>query len=250
MDLGLNDRTYLVTAASGGLGLASARALVAEGARVGLVARPSERLDEAAADLGDAAVAIPADLADPATADQAVSAMLATFGRLDGAVISVWGPARGTVLGTTDEVWQQSFDAVFLAALRVVRAVCAAQPAPALALVLSTSVKSPLTTMAPSNGLRPGLGMLVKQLADEIGPQGGRVVGLLPGSVATDRLLALNAASPDPEAAARAAAATIPLRRLGDPAEFGRVAAFMVSPAASYLTGSMIPVDGGSMRAL
>lgn len=250
MDLGLSDRVFLVTAASSGLGLASARALVAEGARVALVARPSTRLDEAAAALGERALAVPGDLADPDTAARAVEATLAALGRLDGAVISVGGPARGTVLDTDDATWQASFDSVFLAALRVIRAVCAINPSPALALVLSTSVKSPLATMAPSNGLRPGLGMLVKQLADEIGPAGGRVVGLLPGSVATERLTSLHATSGDPTAAAEQAAAAIPLRRLGDPDEFGRVAAFMVSPAASYITGSMVAVDGGSMRAL
>ena len=120
----------------------------------------------------------------------------------------------------------------------------------ALGFVLSTSAKVPLSTMAISNGLRPGLAMLVKQLADEIGPAGGRAIGLMPGSILTERIRFLHSQSPDPAASLAGAAAAVPLRRLGDPAEFGRVAAFVLSDAASYLTGCMIPVDGGALRAL
>jgi 3-oxoacyl-[acyl-carrier protein] reductase len=120
----------------------------------------------------------------------------------------------------------------------------------ALALVLSTSVKAPIAGLAASNGLRPGLAMLVKQLADELGPDGTRVVGLLPGRVATARVQHLDSLAEDPEAAQARAEAAIPLRRSGRPEEFGRVAAFALSPAASYLTGSMIAVDGGALRSL
>jgi 3-oxoacyl-[acyl-carrier protein] reductase len=119
-----------------------------------------------------------------------------------------------------------------------------------LAFVLSSSAKSPLGQMAISNGLRPGLAMLVKQLSDEIGPDGGRAVGLLPGTVTTERIRYLHSQADDPDAARAAAAAAVPLRRLGRPDEFGRVAAFMLSDAASYVTGSMIAVDGGVQRAL
>lgn len=250
MDLGLDGRVFLCTAASAGLGLASARALVAEGARVGLVARPGDKLDAAARELGPAALAIPGDLCDAEVADQAVRRLTEHFGRIDGAVVSVGGPPRGSVLEVDDQTWQQSFNLVFLAALRVVRAVCAVQPAPRLALVLSSSTKSPLDHMAPSNGLRPGLGMLVKQLADEIGPAGGRAVGLLPGTIATDRITELTNAAEDPDAAMAQYAQDIPLGRMGDPAEFGQVAAFLVSDAASYVTGAMIAIDGGRSRTL
>jgi 3-oxoacyl-[acyl-carrier protein] reductase len=112
----------------------------------------------------------------------------------------------------------------------------------ALAFVLSTSVKSPIPGLAASNGLRPGLGMLAKSMADELGPRGVRVNGLLPGRVLTDRLRELGA---DPSQVDG-----IPLQRFGDPAEFGRVAAFLLSPAASYVSGAMVPVDGGAMRSL
>ena len=116
--------------------------------------------------------------------------------------------------------------------------------------MLSSSVRAPLPEMAISNGLRPGLAMVAKTLAEELGPRGVRVNGLLPGRIATERVAELDAASGDPEAARAAAIATIPLRRYGEPEEFGAVAAFLMSPAASFLTGVMLPVDGGLLRAL
>ncbi|MFT4293956.1 MAG: SDR family oxidoreductase [Micropruina sp.] len=252
MDLGLTDRVFVVTAGSAGLGRASADQLVAEGARVVLVARRPDVLDDAVADLGAAnAVALAADLADPGTPAAAAELALRTFGRLDGALISVGGPPPGAALANSDEQWLAAFDSVFLAALRTVRAVISAAGGPvALGLVLSTSVKVPIPGLAISNGLRPGLAMLIKQLADEIGPNGSRILGLMPGTIVTERIQFLHGRSPDPAAARAAAESSIPLRRLGDPAEFGRVAAFLLSPAASYLTGSVIPVDGGALRAL
>lgn len=120
----------------------------------------------------------------------------------------------------------------------------------ALALVLSSSVRSPLADMAVSNGLRPGLAMVAKTLADELGPRGVRVNGLLPGRLATERVAELDAASGDPDAAQAAAVAAIPLGRYGEPEEFGRAAAFLLSPAASFISGVMLPVDGGMLRAL
>ena len=253
MDLGLADRAYVVSAASGGLGRAAAEQLVAEGARVVLIARRAEVLAQVVESLGTGrAVAVTADLAQPETAQMACSRALEVFGRLDGALISVGGPPAGSVFGTTEDQWRSAFDSVFLAALRLGEAVVRHGTAEDLALawVLSTSVKAPIAGLAASNGLRPGLAMLVKQLADELGPDGTRVVGLLPGRVETERVLHLDSLAEDPEAARARAEATIPLRRSGRPEEFGRVAAFVLSPAASYLTGSMIAVDGGALRSL
>jgi 3-oxoacyl-[acyl-carrier protein] reductase len=113
--------------------------------------------------------------------------------------------------------------------------------------VLSTSVRVPLPGLALSNALRPGLAGFVKDLAHELGPRGVRVFSLLPHRIFTDRNRELFAATGDAAKAQADAEATIPLRRLGDPAEFGRVAAFLLSPAASYLTGLAVPVDGGAL---
>ncbi|MFZ1412679.1 MAG: SDR family oxidoreductase [Micropruina sp.] len=252
MDLGLASKVFVITAASAGLGRAAADQLLAEGARVVLVARRAEVLAQAVTAYGaDRVAVLPADLAAADTPQRAVDLALASFGRLDGALVSVGGPPRGTVLGTADQEWTEAFESVFLPALRSARAVIGGAANPVtLAFVLSTSAKVPLPSMALSNGLRPGLAMLIKQLADEVGPVGTRVVGLLPGTINTERITWLHSQSADPAATRAAAEAGIPLRRLGRPAEFGRVAAFVLSPAASYLTGCLIPVDGGALRAL
>ena len=120
----------------------------------------------------------------------------------------------------------------------------------AIGFVLSTSVRQPIPHLAVSNGLRPGLAMTAKALADELGPRGIRVVGLMPGTVATDRITEIENASGDAAAMRARTEAGIPLRRVGRPEEFGRVAAFVLSPAASYVTGTMIAVDGGVLRSL
>jgi 3-oxoacyl-[acyl-carrier protein] reductase len=248
MDLGLHERVYVVTGGSKGLGYAGAAALVADGARVVISSRSQSSVDAAVAQLGsDSAVGIAADNADPSTADRLARAALDAWGRIDGALISVGGPPASDALGATDEQWRAAFESVFLGTVRMARAVVPhLDSGSAIGLVLSTSAKSPVEALAISNGLRPGLAMWAKQLADEVGPHGIRVVGLLPGSVLTDRVLYL---TPD-EADRAEAVATIPLRRHGDPSEFGRVAAFVLSPAASYVTGCVIPVDGGRLRLL
>ena len=248
MDLGLDGKVFLVTGGSRGLGLAAATALVAEGARVVVSARDDAGVRRAVDALGERATGLAADLADEQTPQRLVDAATSAYGRLDGALVSVGGPPAGPTLGLSDEQWRTAFDAVFLGALRLCRVVVDALPdGGALALVLSTSVKSPLDGLAASNGLRPGLGMLTKTMADELGPRGIRVNGLLPGRVDTDRVRELD--GPDP-AVREQKAAGIPLRRYGEPAEFGKVAAFLLSPAASYVTGALVPVDGGALRAL
>jgi 3-oxoacyl-[acyl-carrier protein] reductase len=117
-------------------------------------------------------------------------------------------------------------------------------------MVLSSSVNEPVPNLAVSNGLRPGLAGVAKTLADELGPRGVRVNALLPGRVGTERVAELDASTGDAEAARAAAVAKIPLGRYGEPEEFGRAAAFLLSPAASFLTGVLLPVDGGMVRAL
>ncbi|TDO55350.1 3-oxoacyl-[acyl-carrier protein] reductase [Kribbella sp. VKM Ac-2571] len=255
MDLGLRDRTYIVTGASAGLGFATAKALAAEGARLVISSRNEESIARAAAELnalpglGGNVVGIPVDNADPDSAERLAATAIAKWGELHGALISVGGPRAGTALDTDEEDWRSAFDSVFLGGLRIARAVArAGAEDTSIAFVLSSSVKSPIAGLAISNGLRPGLAMVAKTLADELGPNGMRVNGLMPGRIATDRLKELDGKSGDPDAARRASEKTIPLRRYGSPDEFGRVAAFVLSPAASYVTGAIIPIDGGALR--
>ncbi|MET7951404.1 SDR family oxidoreductase [Micromonospora sp. NPDC005324] len=253
MDLGLTDRVYVLTGASRGLGYATAQSLVADGARVVLSARDPDAVAAAAQQLGgpEHAVGLTADLTDPETPGQLVAAAQEHFGRLDGALISVGGPPAGNAAAITDEQWRLSFETVFLGTIRAVRTIAAALPeGGAIGLVLSTSARGPVPGLGISNGLRPGLVGAAKDIADDYGPRGVRVVGLLPGRIMTDRNRELFAATGDPDRARADAEASIPLRRLGDPAEFGRVAAFVLSPAASYLTGITVPVDGGALRGL
>lgn len=246
MDLGLTDRTFVVTGASSGLGLAGARALAAEGANLVMVARRSGALAEQADLIGDRVRALAADLTDPETPQRAVDLALEAFGGIDGALVSVGGPPPGSVVGTSDQTYREALESVLLPAVRIARRLVAARPDPRLAFVLSSSARSPLPGMAPSNAMRGGLGMLVSQLADEIGPDGGRAVGLMPGTIATPRIAELHGAG---HRGSRAAAeGPIPLGRLGRPEEFGAVAAFVLSDAASYLTGSLVAVDGGALR--
>lgn len=212
-----------------------------------LAARTAVQVDQAAAELG--CEGMTADLGEPAAAEHLVAGTIAAFGRIDGALISVGGPPPGTAMDLTDSQWAGAFDTIFLGALRVCRAVVAALPSSggSLALVLSSSAKSPIPGLAASNGLRPGLAMLAKTMADELGHRNIRVNALLPGRIDTDRVRELD--GPDP-ATRLAHEHAIPLGRYGVPAEFGRAAAFVLSPAASYLSGAMIPVDGGALRSL
>jgi 3-oxoacyl-[acyl-carrier protein] reductase len=253
VDLGLGGRGYLLTGASRGLGFATARALVSDGARVLISSRSADAVSAAADELGGdpAAHGTVADLAEPEAVPRLVDEARNRLGRIDGALISVGGPAPGTVFQTTVDEWRDAYESVVLGPLELVRALVPhLGEGAAIGFVLSTSVRQPIGQLAISNALRPGLAMTAKALADELGPRGIRVFGLLPGTIATDRIAQIEAASGDPAAARTSTEAGIPLRRVGRPEEFGRVAAFALSPAASYLTGSMIAVDGGVLRSV
>jgi 3-oxoacyl-[acyl-carrier protein] reductase len=251
MDLGLADHTYIVTGGTRGLGRATAEVLVAEGARVVVSSRSQESVEETVAALGPSATGIVADNADADTPARLIAAAREEFGRLDGALISVGGPPAGPIAERTEDEWRAAFDSVFLGAMRLATTIAdALEDGGSIAFVLSTSVKAPIANLGISNGLRPGLAMAAKTLADELGPRGIRVNGLMPGRVDTDRVQELDEQSGDAAATKDRHLATIPLRRYGEPAEFGRVAAFLLSPAAGYLSGVMLPVDGGLTRSL
>jgi 3-oxoacyl-[acyl-carrier protein] reductase len=267
MDLGLRDRVYIVTGGSRGLGFAAAQALIAEEARVVLSAPHEATAAAAAARLAQNAAAadtvtwVVADNADPTTPGLLIAAARDRFGRLDGALISVGGTPAGTVATTADDAWRSAFESVFLGAVRLARALAAdlgdhtaagslAGTGGSVVFVLASSVRVPLVELAISNGLFPGLAGVVKSLADELGPAGIRMNGILPVRIATDRVRELDARRGDPDQVRARLSQQIPLRRYGEPEEFGRAAAFLLSPAASYITGAMIPVDGGAIRSI
>jgi 3-oxoacyl-[acyl-carrier protein] reductase len=249
VDLGVKDQVFAITGGSRGVGFATAQQLVLEGAKVVITGRDVAVLDSSVAALGgpEWAVGVVADNADLDTGERIVTTARETFGGLHGALLSVGGPPSGGVLMVTDEQWQAAFSSLFLGTLRIARSLLEAMDEGAIAFVLSSSVKVPIRALAISNGLRPGLAMLAKSLADEVGPRGIRVISLAPGRIATARTEALDAAAPGRRASGEAA---IPLGRYGTAEEFGRAAAFLISPAASYISGVTISIDGGSLQCL
>jgi 3-oxoacyl-[acyl-carrier protein] reductase len=254
VDLGLTNARALVGGGSGGLGGAIAATLRAEGAVVGLIGRPGEHLDAAAARLDGTAIA--ADLSTPDGPAAAVEAAVAAFGGLDLLVVNSGGPPLGRFEELDEAAWRTAIDGTLWSAIRLLRA---ALPHlregrnPAILVVLSSAVREPVPGLTTSNLIRPGLVGLIKSMVDEIVPI--RINGLAPGRIATDRIIQLDAArsrSADVpvEEIQRRTIERIPLGRYGDPLEFGRMGAFLLSPAASYVTGAIVPVDGGMIRAL
>jgi 3-oxoacyl-[acyl-carrier protein] reductase len=254
MDLGLTGARALIGGGSGGLGGAIAQALRDEGARTGLIGRSGEKLQAAAERLGGTAV--PADLATPDGPRQAVEAAVTAFGGLDLLVVNSGGPPPGRFDELDEASWQVAIDGTLWSAIRLLRA---ALPHlregrdPAILIILSSSAREPIPGLTTSNLIRPGLAGLIKSLVAEIVPV--RINGLAPGRLQTDRIAqidaALAASSNIPvEDIRKRTVERIPLGRYGDPLELGRVGAFLLSPAASYVTGAIVPVDGGMIRAL
>ena len=260
MGLGLHDKIALVTAASRGLGKAVALRLAQEGARVALCARGKEQLVDAAAEIeaetGRQALAIPADVSDPATADALVEATVERFGRLDVLVTNAGGPPPGQFLDLTPADWEAAAQLTLMSAVRLCYAaapIMKEQGEGAILAMTSITVKQPLPNLILSNSLRLGVVGLVKTLADELVPFGIRVNSVCPGWTRTarvDQLLRDRAERNDttPEEEAAQIAADIPLGRMGAPQEFAAAAAFLVSHAASYITGVSLLVDGGMYR--
>jgi 3-oxoacyl-[acyl-carrier protein] reductase len=255
VDLGLDGARALVGGGSSGLGLAVGTALADEGARVALAARPSERLDAAVDGLRDA-VATPVDLSSPDGPATAVAQAAEVFGGLDLLLVNSGGPRPGGFDEMDDAGWQAAIESTFFSAVRLIRAALPhleASDRPAILVILSSSAREPIAGLTASNTLRPGLVGMIKSLTAEIAPV--RINGLAPGRFTTPRSIEVEAAT-----AARTGQTTeevraglverIPLGRLGDPAELGRLGAFLLSPAASYVTGAIVPVDGGMVRSL
>jgi 3-oxoacyl-[acyl-carrier protein] reductase len=256
MDLGLSGRTAFVAAASRGIGRAIALGFAAEGCDVGFCARDGDSLDAVAAEIratGTRAVPTIADVTDAEAIAGAIGQTVAETGRLDVVVVSAGGPPPGTFDSADDHAWATAFELTLMSAVHLVRAALPAlrrSDAASILFVSSSSIRQPIPGLLLSNALRASVAGLAKTLSTELAP-GIRVNTILPGRIRTARTEALarqRRPGADVEETIAEEGRLIPLRRFGDVAEFARAAVFLSSPAASYITGVALAVDGGLIQ--
>jgi 3-oxoacyl-[acyl-carrier protein] reductase len=255
LELGLDNKSFVVGGASSGIGRAVAGQLVAEGARVLLVARSEETLQGVAQELGEQALQCVADVSRPSGVDKVATVAVDRFGTVDGVLVNAGGPPFGPALELTDEKWLDAFRLLIGGPVRLLRALAPQMNDGASVLfITSSSVREPIKDLDSSNVLRPGVAALVKCLAQELGPA-VRVNSMAPGRIDTARSRSLDEARAQEfgiptEEQRRNVSEGIPLGRYGEPEELGRAAAFLLSPAASYITGVSLQVDGGLVSAV
>jgi 3-oxoacyl-[acyl-carrier protein] reductase len=236
MELGLDGKVALVTAASRGLGLATAAALAAEGARVAICGRDPERLNAAAAGIGPETLALQADVTEPDAPSRLVVATVERFGRLDILVANAGGPPQARALDVTDDALAQALNANLITSIRLVREALPhlrAAGTGRICLITSSAVKQPIPTLALSNTARTGLWGWAKTAAQDLAPEGITLNLICPGLHATDRVRHLGFDGP-----------------MGDPGDFGRIVAFLCSAQAGFISGAALQVDGAATLGL
>lgn len=246
MDLGIDGKRAAIAGGSAGLGLSTAKALVDAGVRVAICGRDQDRLDAAVATLGGDAVGIRADVGTTDGASGFVEAATEALGGIDILVPNAGGPPPGTFASTALDAYWPALELNLLSTVAMCQAAVPAMQERGwgrVVAITSASVRQPIPTLILSNTARAGVTGFLKTLALEVAKDGVTVNSAQPGLHLTDRMRALGA---DPERAA----ADIPTGVVGDPDDFGAVCAFLCSEQAKFITGTAIPVDGGSIRAL
>jgi 3-oxoacyl-[acyl-carrier protein] reductase len=241
MDLGLRGKTAIVCGASSGMGLAVAEALAAEGANVAMFARRRDVLEREAERIG--ALAVRGDLTVPKDLAKLVEQTVDAFGGIDVLVNNGGGPPAGPAAGVDDHAIEGAVELLLLSVVRLTRLCLPHLEASGRGRIVnieSSSVRAPLDNMALSNAIRPGVVGWMKTLSREVGPKGITVNTIAPGRIDTERLRSLGMSDPG----------DIAVGRVGDPAEIASVVCFLASDRAAYVTGAVIPVDGGLTRNL
>jgi 3-oxoacyl-[acyl-carrier protein] reductase len=262
MDLGLKNKVALVAGASKGLGFAVARALAAEGASVSISSRDENAITAAGKrieqETGSRVLAMPVDVRDKTAIDRWIAQAGETFGGIDALMTNSGGPPAGAAVSFDDQAWQDAAELLLFSTIRMIRAAVPhmeKRGGGAVLVSTSSSVKEPIQNLGLSTVLRASVSALAKTLALELAGQNIRVNQIIPGRIDTDRVRQLDEINgkkqgvSTEEARAKAMAA-IPLRRYGHADEFGRVGAFLLSDAASYMTGATVQVDGGQIRSV
>ena len=261
MNLGLGGKRALVLASSSGLGFACAQALAAEGATVAVCSREQTRAHEAAEKIQtttDAKVfAYEVDVSKAESLASLFKKATSDLGGLDILICNAGGPPPGGFSALDEDKWDFAYQLTLQSVVRSVRHALPhlKEDGGSILVIGSSSMKQPIPNLMLSNVFRPAIQGLCKTLAGELAPDGIRVNCLSPGRIETERINQLDEANAKKqdislEEVKRRSLADIPMGRLGDPEEFGKVAAFLCSEAASYMTGSTLYVDGGSVKAL
>jgi 3-oxoacyl-[acyl-carrier protein] reductase len=259
MDLGLKGKVAMVAGASRGLGFAVAQALAREGALVSMASRDETAICAAAKRLGvQDVLATPLDVKSGEGIQRWARATEERFGGVDILFANAGGPPAGAALSFDDAAWQSAIDLLLLSTIRMVRATVPSMEARgggAILVSTSSSVKEPIPNLGLSTVVRASVSALAKTLALELAASGIRVNQIVPGRIDTDRVRQLDEINGQKqgvtaEQAKAKAIAGIPIGRYGEPEEFARVAVFLLSGAASYMTGATVQVDGGLIRSV